>query len=67
MLGYMLKTLLWKSCGERWTTAITRGSRVYLAMNILVKNTELQRYFETLSRAYTTGIDGVIVQHLRFH
>ena len=43
-----------------------QGVKVYLAMNTLVKNSELQRFFDTLSRAYNVGIDGVILQHLSF-
>jgi collagenase-like PrtC family protease len=43
-----------------------QGVRVYLTMNILVKNSEIQRFFDTLSKAYSLGIDGVIVQHLSF-
>lgn len=43
-----------------------QGVKVYLTMNILVKNNELQRFFDTLSKAYATGIDGVILQHLSF-
>ena len=43
-----------------------QGVRVYLAMNTLVKNSELSRFFDTLSKAYILGIDGVIVQHLSF-
>ena len=43
-----------------------QGVRVYLTLNTLVKNNELQRFFETLSKAYAVGIDGVILQHLSF-
>ncbi len=43
-----------------------QGVKVYLTLNILVKNSELQRFFEVLSRAYAAGIDGVILQHLSF-
>ena len=43
-----------------------QGVKVYLTMNTLVKNSEMQRYFDTLSSAYSIGIDGVIVQHLSF-
>jgi len=42
------------------------GVKIYLTMNILVKNNETQKYFETLSRAYAVGIDGVIIQHISF-
>jgi collagenase-like PrtC family protease len=43
-----------------------QGVKVYLAMNTLVKNNELQHFFDTLSKAYMSGIDGVILQHLSF-
>jgi collagenase-like PrtC family protease len=43
-----------------------QGVKLYLTMNTLVKNSELERFFETLSRAYSAGIDGVILQHLSF-
>jgi collagenase-like PrtC family protease len=43
-----------------------QGVRVYLTLNTLVKNSELPRFFDTLSKAYATGIDGVILQHLSF-
>ena len=43
-----------------------QGVRVYLTMNTLVKNNEVPRFFETLSKAYALGIDGVILQHLSF-
>jgi collagenase-like PrtC family protease len=43
-----------------------QGVKVYLTLNTLVKNSELQRFFETLSSSYAVGIDGVILQHLSF-
>ena len=43
-----------------------QGVRVYLTLNTLVKNSELPRFFDTLSKAYASGIDGVIIQHLSF-
>ena len=43
-----------------------QGVRVYLTVNTLVKNAEVDRYFATVSRAYGAGVDGVIVQHLSF-
>lgn len=43
-----------------------QGVKVYLALNTLVKNSELSRFFDTLSKAYATAIDGVILQHLSF-
>jgi collagenase-like PrtC family protease len=44
----------------------SQGVKVYLTMNILVKNSELKRFFDILSRAYSLGIDGVIIQHVSF-
>ena len=43
-----------------------QGVKVYLTLNILVKNSEIQHYFDVLSRAYSAGIDGVIIQHISF-
>jgi collagenase-like PrtC family protease len=43
-----------------------QGVRVYVAMNILIKNNEIQRFFEILSRVYAAGCDGVILQHISF-
>ncbi|MBI2831028.1 MAG: U32 family peptidase [Chloroflexi bacterium] len=43
-----------------------RGVRVYLTLNILVKNSEVRRFFDVLSQAYALGIDGVIIQHISF-
>jgi collagenase-like PrtC family protease len=42
------------------------GVKVYLTLNILVKNSELAHFFDVLSRAYAMGIDGVILQHISF-
>ena len=41
-----------------------RGVRVYLALNILIKNNELCEAFLLAHDAYNVGIDGVIVQDL---
>ncbi len=43
-----------------------KGVRVYLALNTLVKNHEVRHFFDVLSRAYTLGVDGVIIQHISF-
>ena len=40
------------------------GVRIYLTLNTLVKNEEMARFFDVLSRSYSLGIDGVIIQHL---
>lgn len=41
-----------------------RGVRVYLTLNILVKNSELESAFLLAKDAYNSGIDGIIVQDL---
>ena len=43
-----------------------QGVKVYLTLNTLVKNGELQHFFDTLSKSYAAGIDAVILQHLSF-
>ena len=42
------------------------GVRAYCALNILIKNSELQEYFETVKTLYLAGIDAIIIQHLSF-
>lgn len=41
-----------------------RGVRVYLTLNILIKENELVRAFELAKYAYNAGIDGIIIQDL---
>jgi collagenase-like PrtC family protease len=48
------------------TQAHTKGVKVYLTLNTLVKNQETGAFFNVLSGAYLTGIDGVIIQHISF-
>ncbi|MBN2251228.1 MAG: U32 family peptidase [Candidatus Altiarchaeota archaeon] len=43
-----------------------RGVKAYLALNVLVKNDELRDFFHLLSRAYSAGIDAVIIQDPSF-
>ena len=43
-----------------------RGVKVYLALNILIKDNELQNAFELARDAYNMGVDGIIVQDLGF-
>lgn len=50
--------------GRAVTFAHQHGVSVYLTLNTLVKNFEMGRFFEALSRAYSRGIDGVIIQHV---
>ncbi len=42
------------------------GVRVYLTLNIMARNSEIRRFFDVLSRAYVSGIDGVIIQEVSF-
>ena len=42
------------------------GVKVYVAVNTVIKNNELQRYIETIKRAYLCGADAFIVQDLFF-
>ncbi len=42
------------------------GVRAYGAFNILIKNSELREFFHTISDAYASGIDGIIIQHISF-
>lgn len=41
-----------------------RGVKVYLTLNILIKNNELESAFALARDAYNAGIDGIIVQDL---
>ena len=41
-----------------------RGVKVYLTLNILIKNFELADAFALARNAYNTGIDGIIIQDL---
>ncbi len=41
-----------------------RGVRVYLALNIVIKNSEMKEAFLLAKQAYNLGIDGVIVADL---
>jgi collagenase-like PrtC family protease len=40
------------------------GVKVYLTLNTLIKNSELNQFFETLTKAYLSNIDAVIIQHI---
>ncbi|MBW2988746.1 U32 family peptidase, partial [Candidatus Woesearchaeota archaeon] len=44
----------------------SNGVKLYLAMNTLVKNYELDGFFRQLSFAYSAGIDSVIIQEISF-
>lgn len=41
-----------------------RGVKVYLALNIMLKETELAQAFDLAREAYNSGIDGIIIQDL---
>lgn len=41
-----------------------RGVRVYLTLNILIKDNELQAAFSLARDAYNMGVDGIIIQDL---
>ncbi len=41
-----------------------RGVRVYLTLNILIKDSELESAFNLAKEVYNAGIDGIIVQDL---
>lgn len=43
-----------------------RGVKVYLTLNILIKDSELEEAFLLAKDAYNIGIDGIIVQDLGF-
>lgn len=42
------------------------GVRAYCTLNILIKNSEIQEFFETVKDLYLAGIDAVIIQHISF-
>lgn len=44
----------------------SNNTKLYLAMNTLVKNNEIKDFFSQLSYAYSTGIDAVIIQETSF-
>ncbi len=43
-----------------------RGVKVYLALNIMLKQSEIGKALNIASKAYTFGIDGIIVEDLGF-
>jgi collagenase-like PrtC family protease len=42
------------------------GVKVYITLNILIKNSEIEDFFETVKKVYLAGVDAVIIQHLSF-
>lgn len=43
-----------------------QGVKVYVAMNILVKNNEINDFFQAITKLYLAGTDALIIQHLSF-
>ncbi|MEE0839136.1 MAG: peptidase U32, partial [Acutalibacteraceae bacterium] len=41
-----------------------RGVRVYLTLNILIKDTEMESAFNLARDVYNAGVDGIIIQDL---
>lgn len=41
-----------------------RGVKVYLTLNIMIKNSELEDAFNLAKKAYNIGVDGIIIQDL---
>ncbi len=50
--------------GEAIKYCHIRGVRVYLTLNILIKENELDKAFALAKSAYNMGIDGIIIQDL---
>lgn len=42
------------------------GVRAYCTLNILIKNSEISRFFEAVTQVYLAGVDAVIIQHISF-
>jgi collagenase-like PrtC family protease len=42
------------------------GVRCYCTLNILIKNEEIEEFFETVKKLYLAGVDAVIIQHISF-
>jgi collagenase-like PrtC family protease len=43
-----------------------KGVRAYLTLNILVKNSEISSFFNVIKKAYSAGIDAIIIQEVSF-
>ncbi|MBT7366983.1 U32 family peptidase, partial [Candidatus Woesearchaeota archaeon] len=41
-----------------------RGVKVYCTLNILIKNSEITKFFETLKQIYLAGTDAIIIQDI---
>lgn len=44
----------------------SNGVRVYCTLNTLVKNEEVNDFFEIVKKVYLAGVDAVIIQHISF-
>ncbi|MFH1275743.1 MAG: peptidase U32 family protein [Candidatus Woesearchaeota archaeon] len=42
------------------------GVRAYCTLNILIKNHEIEEFFNTIKKLYLAGIDAIIIQQLSF-
>ncbi len=42
------------------------GVKAYCTLNILIKNSEISRFFEVVKQVYLAGVDAVIIQHISF-
>jgi len=43
-----------------------KGVRVYITLNILIKNEEIEEFFQTIKEIYLAGADAVIIQERSF-
>jgi len=43
-----------------------KGVKVYITLNILIKNEEIESFFQTIKEIYLAGADAVIIQQLSF-
>jgi collagenase-like PrtC family protease len=43
-----------------------KGVKVYITLNILIKNEEIESFFQTIKEIYLAGVDAVIIQQLSF-
>jgi collagenase-like PrtC family protease len=55
-----------KELREAVEYAHDNGVKVYNTFNILIKNHELREFFDSISDAYASGIDGIMIQHISF-
>jgi len=46
--------------------AHANGVKIYCTLNILVKNSEIRTFFETIKKLYLANVDAIIIQHLSF-